>query len=107
MATDWITTLQEQTDFATQIAEEVKQTLSISNLTATQASRLYRVVEQGALSFDRMLDEMDQHDMDASLSQAADAIADIWTSLSISAANRLRSLQGLGPIEIPSDEGGS
>ena len=40
MAIDWITTLQEQADFATQIAEEVKQTLKLPDLTATQAARL-------------------------------------------------------------------
>ena len=100
MATDWITTLQEQADFATQIAEEVKQTLRIPNLTAAQASQLYRVVEQGAQSFDRIIEEMEQHDIDNSLTQAADTIADIWTSLSISAANRLRALKGLKPIEF-------
>ncbi|PSH70118.1 hypothetical protein CU102_03195 [Phyllobacterium brassicacearum] len=104
MATDWVTTLQEQADFATQIAEDVKQTLKMPDLTATQASRLYRVVEQGAQSFDRIIDEMEQHDIESSLTEAADTIADMWTSLSIATANRLRALQGLKPIEFPSDE---
>ena len=107
MTIDWITTLQEQADFATQIAEEVKQTLKLPDLTATQAARLYRSCEEGAQTFDRIIDEMEQHDMDATLTQAADTIADMWTNLSIAAANRLRALRGLKPIEFPSDESGS
>ena len=107
MATDWITTLQEQADFATQIAEDVKQTLKMPDLTATQAARLYRVVEDGAQTFDRIVEEMEQHDIDASLTEAADTIADMWTNLSIATANRLRVLQGLEPIEFPPDESGA
>ena len=48
MAIDWILTLQEQADFAKQIADDVTRTLEIADLSAAQASRLYRVVEQGA-----------------------------------------------------------
>ncbi len=107
MAIDWVTTLQEQADFATQIAEEVDQTLKMPDLTATQASRLYRVVEEGAQTFDRIMDEMAQHDIDDSLTQAAETIADMWTNLSIVTANRLRALQGLTPIEFPPDESSS
>lgn len=107
MTTDWITTLQEQADFATPIAEELRQTLELPELSAVQASRLYRIVEQGAQTFDRIIDEMDQHDMDTTLTQAADTIADMWTNLSIAAANRLRALRGLKPIEFACDESGS
>ena len=56
--TDWIMTLQEQADFATEIAEEVKQTLKMPDLTATQAARLYRVVEDGAQTFDRIVEDI-------------------------------------------------
>lgn len=101
MAIDWILALQEQADFATQIAEDVSKTLDCAHLTATQAARLYRTVEQGAQTFDRFIDEMDQHDLDDDLTEAADAIADIWTNLSVAAANKLRTLQGLQPIEFP------
>lgn len=45
--------------------------------------------------------------MEASMTEAADTIADMWTNLSIATANRLRVLQGLEPIEFPSDDGHS
>ncbi|ATU90708.1 hypothetical protein [Phyllobacterium zundukense] len=101
MAIDWITTLQEQADFATQIAEDVNQTLDLPDLTPGQASRLYRTVEQGAQTFDRIIDEMEQHDLDVSLTAAAETIADVWTNLSVATANKVRVLQGLAPIEFP------
>ena len=105
MAIDWITTLQLQAEFATEIAEEVNRTLKLPDLTATQAARLYRVVEEGAQTFDRIFDEMEQHDTDDTLTQAAEAIADTWTNLSIVTANKLRAMRGLKLIELPSDEG--
>jgi hypothetical protein len=107
MAIDWTATLQDQADFVTQIAADVAQTLDIPNLSATQAARLYRVVEQGAQTFDRILEEMDQHDLDDELSDAADTIADTWANLSIGAANKLRTIQGLEPIEITPEDGGN
>ncbi|RCW78748.1 hypothetical protein C7476_12260 [Phyllobacterium bourgognense] len=48
MAIDWISTLQEQAEFAKQIADDVAHTLEIADLNTAQAARLYRVVEQGA-----------------------------------------------------------
>lgn len=64
MAIDWITTLQEEADFATRIAEDVNGTLNLPDLTATQAARLYQVVEEGLQTFDRILDEMEDHDIE-------------------------------------------
>jgi hypothetical protein len=101
MAFDWVLTLQEQADFAKQIADDVTRTLEIADLSTAQAARLYRVVEQGAQTFDRILDEMDQHDIDDDLVGAAETIADIWTNLSVATANKLRVKQGLTPIEFP------
>ncbi|MBZ9605826.1 hypothetical protein [Phyllobacterium chamaecytisi] len=104
MAIDWILTLQEQADFAKQIADDVTQTLEIADLSAAQAARLYRVVEQGAQTFDRIIEEMEQHDdIDDDLTQAAETIADIWTNLSVTTANKLRVMQGLAPIEFPTE----
>lgn len=104
MATDWISTLQEQAEFVTQIAEDVNQTLALQTLTSTQASRLYRVVEQGAQTFDRIIDEMQEHNLDDDLTEAAETIADMWTNLSVATANKLRVIQGLAPIEFPPNE---
>jgi hypothetical protein len=38
-----------------------------------QAVRLYHVVEQGAQTFDRILEEMQQHDVEDELNDAADS----------------------------------
>ncbi len=106
MAVDWISTLQEQAEFVTRIAEDVTRTLELPQLTDVQVSRLFRVVEQGASTFDRIMEEMEQDDgVDDDLFEAAADIADTWTNLSISTANKLRALQGLAPIEFPPDNG--
>ena len=102
MAIDWISTLQEQAEFVRQIADDVSLTLDIPDLSPAQALRLCRVVEQGAQTFDRIIEEMEQHDVDDDdLTKAAETIADMWTNLSVAAANKLRVLQGLTPIEFP------
>ena len=106
MAIDWISTLHEQAEFVKQIADDVTQTLDIPDFSLARASRLYRVVEQGAQTFDRILEEMQQHDVDDDLTDAAETIADTWTNLSVSAANKVRVLQGLAPIEFPPDAKG-
>ncbi|CAN7688913.1 hypothetical protein LJR231_005611 [Phyllobacterium sp. LjRoot231] len=104
MAIDWVSTLQEQAEFAKQIADDVAQTLEIPDLSQAQASRLYRVVAQGAQTFDRIIEEMEQHDVDdVDLTDAAETIADTWTNLSVTAANKLRTLQGLEPIKMADD----
>lgn len=104
MTIDWISTLQEQAEFVTQIAEDVNQTLALPELTSTQASRLYHVVEQGAQTFDRIIEEMEGHDLDDDLTDAAETIADMWTNLSVATANKVRVMQGLAPIEFPPNE---
>ena len=105
MTIDWISTLQEQEDFANQIAEDVRQTLEISDLSVAQAARLYRVVEQGAQTFDRIMDEMEgRDDIDDELRDGAETIADMWTNLSVTTANKVRVMQGLTPLELPWDD---
>lgn len=75
MAIDWILTLQDQAEFVNQITVDVSQTLDLPNLSPAQASRLYHVVEQGARTFDRVMEEMESHDDD--LTDAAETIADM------------------------------
>ena len=95
MAIDWISTLQEQAESVTRIAGDVTRTLELPQVTDVQVSRLFRVVEQGASTFNRIMEEMEQDDgVDEDLFEAAADIADTWTNLSISTANKLRSLQG-------------
>jgi hypothetical protein len=95
MAIDWIFTLQEQAEFVTRIAEDVTLTLELPQLSDAQVSRLFRVVEQGASTFDRIMEEMQQHDdIEDDLFKAAADIADTWTNLLVSTANKLRSRRG-------------
>lgn len=102
MTIDWLSTLQEQAEFANQIADDVKQTLEIPDLSVAQATRLYRVVEQGAQTFDRIMEEMESaNDVDDDLRDGAGSIADVWTNLSVTTANKVRALQGLSPIDFP------
>lgn len=102
MSIDWVATLQEQAEFAKQIANDVARTLELPDLSDIQVSRLHRVVEQGASTFDRIMDEMDQHEVEGDLVEIAETIADMWTNLSVSTANKLRNMRGLAPIAFPS-----
>lgn len=103
MAIDWVVTLQEQGEFVNQIAEDVIETLANPNLTTTQATKLYQSVERGAQTFDRIMDELEQHEIDRNLLDAAEAIADMWINLSVAAANRLRIIEGKPPIGFSSE----
>jgi hypothetical protein len=104
MAIDWVSTLQEQADFAKEIADDVAKTLDNPHLTISQAFRLYRTVEQGAQTFDRIIDEMQQHGLEDELIDVADNIADTWTDLSLTAINKLRALQGLAQVDFPRED---
>ncbi|UXN58176.1 hypothetical protein [Phyllobacterium zundukense] len=103
MAIDWISTVQEQAEVVARVAEDVARTLELPDLSDAQALRLHLMVEQGASTFDSILDEMDEHDVEDDLFEAAADIADTWTNLSVSTANKLRALEGLAPIKFPPD----
>lgn len=62
------------------------------------ASRLYRDIEKGAQTFDRILSDMEDADVSDERLEAADTLAELWSQLSIASANKLRELQGLPPI---------
>jgi hypothetical protein len=104
MAVDWVTTLQEQADLVMEVAKDVANALDASDLTVEQASRLYRMVELGAQDFDRIVELMNEHDLEESFIDAAETIEDTWTNLSVATANRLRVMRGLDPIDIASDD---
>lgn len=106
MAIDWIATLREQGDIAARFTKDVPTALSDASLTLDQASRLYQAVEKGSQDFDRIVEDMQEYDLDESLFEAADALEDIWSGLSVATANKVRTIQGLAPIEMapPEDE---
>ena len=101
MAIDWKSTLEEQANFVKQIADDVWESLGNPNLATSQAARLYRSVERGVQAFDRIMDDIERREVDRDLIDAAEAIADMWTNLSVAAANKVRILEGKPPIESP------
>jgi hypothetical protein len=103
MATDWIQILREQGDLAQRAAEQVPRAISDPDLTLDLASKLYAAVERGAQAFDGIMDQMQESDVSDSMFDAAEAIEGIWAKLSVAAANKVRTMQGLDPIEIFSD----
>lgn len=103
MTTDWIATLREQGVLAERVAATMTRAHADPNLTLDQASRIYRIVEQGAQDFDQIVEEMDDHDLDDTLYDAAEALEDIWSNLSVAAANKVRTIQGLAAIKIRDD----
>ena len=103
MGTDWIATLKEQGELTKRLAVEVPKALGNPELTLDQASRLYRLVEKSAQDFDRIVERMNEEDLDDALYEAAESLEDIWSALSVAAANKVRTMQGLDPIEFDDD----
>jgi len=97
---DWLATLAEQGDIAKRKATEVATLVVKPELPLEIASRLYRDVEKGAQTFDRILSDMEDADVSDELLQAADALAELWSQLSVASANKLREMQGLPPITM-------
>lgn len=56
MAADWIALIKEQGEVAKRMATDVPTVLSDPNLTLDQASKLYKVVERGALDLDSIVE---------------------------------------------------
>ncbi|MHC2543516.1 hypothetical protein ACVINY_004228 [Sinorhizobium meliloti] len=100
MEIDWLATLAEQGDIAKSKATEVATLVVKPELPLEIASRLYRDVEKGAQTFDRILSDMEDADVSDELLQAADALAELWSQLSVALANKLRELQSLPPITM-------
>lgn len=104
MTLDWIGILKEQTEIAQRLAVNVPAALLSRDLTLDQASRLYRDVEHGAQAFDALADKMQDHDLDEGALNLIETIEDVWTSLSVAAANKVRTMQGLEPFEPIADD---
>lgn len=104
MATDWFATLHEQGELVKRLAATVTEALDHPDLTLDLASRIYREVEQGAQAFDAIAQQMDISDVPTELFEAAEALENIWVRLSIAAANKVRTMRGLSPLEFPDDD---
>jgi hypothetical protein len=57
-----------------------------------------------AQDFDKILEHMGEFDVDEALVEAAEALETIWARVSVDTANRVRTMQGLDPIEFTEDD---
>lgn len=105
MSIAWTARLIIAGDIAKEAAGTLPQRLAADDLTVLEASHMYFETERNAQAMDSLVDMMAEEDVDDALLEAAEALQDIWDSLTIAAVNRMRELQGLPPIEIAvSDE---
>ena len=88
------------------VAKDAALTLDRPDISVVQVSRLLLSVEEGASRFDRILNEMDDADVDDELFETGATIADTWTSLTVMTANRVRTMSGFKPVEVAAEENG-
>ncbi|MHA6687786.1 hypothetical protein [Mesorhizobium sp. A556] len=100
MATDWIALLGEQAQLARRFAAEIPKAISRPDLTLDQASQIYDLVEKGEQDFDRIVEDMNRQDLDDAIYMAADRLQEIWSALSVEAANKVQAMRDAEPSEI-------
>jgi hypothetical protein len=101
IATDWHAKLTEQHEIVRIKAEEATILLSKPDLPLQTASQLYRDVERLAQRFDEIVNLLAEDiDADTRLSEAAEALDDLWACLSVATVNRVLVLRGLDPFGI-------
>jgi hypothetical protein len=103
MSTDWITTLTEQARLVQRVTKETSAALAVPELTLDQSSRIYAMVEKGAQDFHRIVEGMNEQDLDSALYVAADRLRGIWAALSVTVADKVRVMQEHEPIEFPDE----
>ena len=101
---DWLELITEQGEVAQRMAANVPKVLGDPKLSLEDATKLYNIVEAGAQDLDELADKMDEFDLDEALFEAVEALQSIWDKLSVASANRVRTMQGLSPIEFPDDD---
>jgi hypothetical protein len=105
MSIDWAAVLKGQAEIVQRLARDVPAALGSPDLTLNEASQIYSDVEHGAQAFDAIVDKMKDFDVDEALFDVAESIEDILGKLSLAAANKVRALQGLDPVEpYPEDD---
>lgn len=81
------------------MANKVAEALAHPGLTIDQASQICVMVEKAAQRFEQLAGEMDEFNLDGSLYEVDESIKDVWTAVSLAAVNKLRTMQGLEPIQ--------
>jgi uncharacterized protein (DUF4213/DUF364 family) len=96
---DWMNLLRAHGETAKEMASEVPKALADSDLTLEIASKLHSSIEKSAQRFEKFFDEMEECDLDENLFEAAESLQNIWDTLAVATANKVRTMQGLKPIE--------
>jgi len=96
MAVDWSAKLREQSRFAKRMVGDVPTALSDPHLSEEDARQLFQTIENCALSFDAIIEEMHRIGAETQHMRAASTIAAVWLDLMRLAAERLRGLQQPG-----------
>lgn len=105
MAIDWFATVSAAGELAKTAAQDVPIALANERMTLDEASKLHRTVEMRAQECDAMIAEMqDDDDVNEDLLEAADHLQNMWDSLAVACASKVRELQGLPPIPLFDDD---
>jgi hypothetical protein len=101
---DWINLMRAHTEMTKEMASEVPKALADPDLTLEMASSLHSAVEKLAQKFESFFGEMEECDLDENLFdenffKVAESLEDIWDKLAVDTANKVRTMQGLKPIE--------
>ena len=101
---DWINLMRAHAEMTKEMASEVPKALADPDLTLEMASSLHSAVEKLAQKFESFFGEMEECDLDENLFdenffKVAESLEDIWDNLAVETANKVRTMQGLKPIE--------
>lgn len=93
MAIDWSAKLREQSRFVMRMANDLPAALADRSLTRIEAEQLFQTVENCALSFEAIVEEMHRAGAETPHFRAAATISAIWLDLTHLTAERMRELQ--------------
>lgn len=93
--TDWMATLKEAGIIARKTEADTLELISGDKLSLDHGLRLLDAIEQAADDFDELIAEMryEEASLDPELMEAAEAIEDLWSDLTLACLNKIRALQ--------------
>lgn len=107
MATDWMATLKEAGVLARKTEADACKLIASETLSIEHAIRLLDAVNTLSDDFDEVVVELETDEgVDDELLEAAIAIEDLWSQLTLACLNKVRILRGMPPIDIDSDDDG-
>lgn len=89
MAADWFHQIRESQLLADRMAEQIPQLLADPDLTPAQANDIFVNVHHYCLRIERMIEEMEHHEVSDNLLDAAENLDDKWNRIAEVVADRL------------------